>query len=123
MQIKKSPLLAVMLLSSAAQAETWVCSTPSKLGGSYLHKLVRQEAEFDYTVTIPADQWDGENSIDSDPLELLIETDVTLTLASIDPDGVDVTVFMINKETKQFVIDAVYFEIEGGKELGSCVEI
>ena len=46
-----------------------------------------------------------------------------LTLADIKSHGETVDIFMVNKQTKRFIVDAVYFDMEGGKEFGSCIEI
>jgi hypothetical protein len=113
--MKKSLLLAALLLSSAAQAETYVCSEPLSDGSSYLHTFVRQG--FSQQITGP------EFRSKSYPHEILVETDAMLTLAEINPDGTKITIFMINKITNQFVNDAITFDGELRKVQGSCVKI
>ena len=115
--MKKSLLLAALLLSSAAQAETYVCSEPLSDGSSYLHTFVRQDTGFSQQITGP------EFRSKSYPHEILVETDAMLTLAEINPDGTKITIFMINKITNQFVNDAITFDGELRKVQGSCVQI
>jgi|TARA_B100000795_G_scaffold216647_1_gene170571 hypothetical protein len=121
--MKKSLLLAAMLLSSAAQAETWVCSEVSSSGKSFLLTFVRQDAEFSLTVTTPKTQEEKSRTIESEPYEILVETDAMLTLAKIQPDGKRVSTFMINKITNQFVSNATIFDDEIPRSAGSCVRI
>ena len=58
-----------------------------------------------------------------EPAEILAETDAMLTLAEIKPDGREVVLSMINKITKQFVSDGLYFSSDTAREEGSCVMI
>ena len=51
------------------------------------------------------------------------ETNAMLTLAEIEPDGKQVGLIMINKITKQFVNDALYFSSDTARAEGSCVRI
>ena len=121
--MKKSLLLAALLLSSAAQAETWVCSSPSSFGGSNLVTLVRQDGEFTNTLTTPAVNGGESKTYELEPLEILVETDAMLTLAEIKPDGTEVALTMINKITKQFIDDALYFSGDTARSEGTCVMI
>ena len=121
--MKKSLLLAALFLSSAAQAETWVCSSPSSFGGSNLVTLVRQDREFTNTLTTPAVNGRESKTIELEPLEILVETDAMLTLAEIKPDGTEVVLSMINKITKQYVNDGLSFSSDTAREEGSCVMI
>ena len=116
--MKKALLLAALLLSSAAQAETWVCSEPLSDGSSFLHTFVRQGTGFSQKIA-----GNGLRSGKSYPHEILVETDAMLTLAEINPDGTQITIFMINKITNQFVNDAITFDGELRKVQGSCVEV
>ena len=122
--MKNSLLLAALLLSSAAQAETWVCSAPTSFGVSYLITYVRQGEVFTGTSTITTNAPQQESRTDPmGPLEILVETDVMLTLARIDPDGTAVAITMINKITKQLVGGAVAFTSEQSQVEGTCVMI
>jgi len=115
--MKKSFLLAAMFLSSAAQAETWVCSEALSDGSTVLHTLVRQDAGFSEQITGPA------YKSKLYPHEILVETDTMLTLAEIDPEGTEINIFMINKITNEFVNDAVVLVGNRSKAQGSCVKI
>ena len=121
--MKKSLLLAVLLLSSTAQAETWVCSEPTSSGGSYLSTYVRQGEEFSYTLTVPEVREQKSMTLEPEPAEILVETDSMLTLAEIKPDGKSIGITMINKITKQFVGGAVNYDHAIGRSIGSCVMI
>jgi len=115
--MKKSLLLAALLLSSAAHAETWVCSEPLSDGSSFLHTLVRQDTGFSQQIT-------GSGFTSKlYPHEILVETDTMLTLAEIDPEGTEINIFMINKITNEFVSDAVVLVGNRSKAQGSCVKI
>ena len=125
--MKKSLLLAALLLSSAAQAETYVCSTPVLDLGfddnrSNLHTLARQDQHFAYTLKVP-DPLLG--PIGPSPLEVLTETDAMLTLMEKGDDGTYVRILMINKITYDFVTDSIRFSRESfyGRETGSCVKV
>ena len=118
-----SLLLAALLLSSAAQAETWVCSSPSPDGGSFLSTYVRQGAEFSYTLTTPANQEYKSMTIESQPFEILDETNVMLMLVGISRDRDGLAIVMINKITKQEVNNAIQFYGDTVREEGSCVRI
>ena len=121
--MKKALLLAALLLSSAAQAETWVCSEPTTYGGSNLITFVRQAGKFTNTLTTPAIREEKSRTIVLEPVKILVETDVMLTLAEIKPDGTEVIISMINKITKQYVNDGLYFFSDTGRSEGSCVMI
>ena len=121
--MKKSLLLAALLLSSTAQAETWVCTTPSSFGGSNLVTFVRQEKEFTNKLTLPAEEGFESMEMELIPAKILSETGTMLTLARIDPDGTEVHLAMINKITKKFVSDGVYFSSDVARTEGSCVSI
>ena len=62
-------------------------------------------------------------TIESQPLEILVETYAMLTLAEINPAGTEVGITMINKITKHHVDDAVSFYLDISKDEGSCVMI
>jgi|TARA_B110000914_G_C15240144_1_gene343730 hypothetical protein len=121
--MKKSLLLAALLLSSAAQAETWVCSTPTTYGGSILLTLVRQGEVFSYTLTTPATQEEESRTVQRDPYEILVETDAMLTLVDKAPNGRSVSITTINKITKQSINQSVDFGVDLGKSEGSCIGI
>ena len=121
--MKRIFLLATLLLSSVVQAETWVCTTPTGDGLSYLHTFVRTGAEFSKTLTTPERVDSPSREIESDPLKVIVENEVFLTLAEIVPDGSEVAVYMIHKKTKQFISDAVYFYGDTSRNSGSCVSI
>jgi hypothetical protein len=121
--MKKSLLLAALLLSSAAQAETWVCSTPASIGGSNLVTFVRQDGKFTITLTTPAIREEKSETTELLPAEILIETDAMLTLVAVLPDGKFVGIDMINKITQQYVGDSLYFSEDSAREEGSCVMI
>ena len=121
--MKKSLLLAALLLSSAAQAETWVCSEPTSSGSSYLATYVRQGEEFSITLTIPEDQERKSETLEPKPAEILVETDSMLTLAEIEPDGKSGGITMINKITKQYVFWPLDYDEEISRGTGVCVRI
>ena len=121
--MKKSLLLAALLLSSAAQAETWVCSETLSDGSSFLLTFVRQESNFSLTLTSPETQTSTSMTLESEPREILVETDAMLTLAGISPSGKKVSIFMINKMTNQFVSNATIFDDSTSRSTGSCVKI
>ena len=121
--MNKLLLLAALLLSSAAQAETWVCSEPTTYGGSNLITFVRQDGKFTNTLTTPAIREEKSRTIVLEPVKILVETDVMLTLAEIKPDGKSVGITMINKITKQYVSGAINIGYETGRSEGSCVMI
>ena len=119
----KSLLLAVLLLSSAAQAETWVCSVPTGYGGNYLSTFVRQGEKFLYTLTTPAVREEKSMTLEPKTLEILVETDSMLTLAEVEADGTSVGIDMINKITKQHIGDMIDFYSDTSRSEGSCVMI
>ena len=121
--MKKLFILAAMLLSSAAQAETWVCTTPTGNGLSYLSTFVRTGTEFSRTLTTPETRDRPSSEIKSDPLKVMVENETFLTLAEIDPDGSEVAVYIIHKKTKQYITDSVYFFGDTSRSFGSCVSI
>ncbi|MDB2445308.1 hypothetical protein N9X66_09165 [Gammaproteobacteria bacterium] len=121
--MKKSLLLAALLLSSAVKAETWVCSMPTSYGGNYLVTFIRQGDEFSRTLTIPAVRAEKSRTLEPKALEILVETDSMLTLAEIKADGTAVGIDMINKVTKQHVSDAISFYSGTSRSESSCVEI
>ena len=121
--MKKLLLLAALLLSSTAQAETYVCSVPSSIGGSNLITFVRQDGKFTNTLTTPAIREEKSRTIVLEPAEILVETDAMLTLAEIKTDGKSVGITMINKITKQYVSGAIFIGYETGRSEGSCVMI
>lgn len=121
--MKKSLLLAALLLSSAAQAETYVCSEISSEGNSYLLTFVRQESEFSMTLTTPETQTRTSTTTEIDPFKILAETNTMLTLARISPNGERVHIFMINKMTNQFVSSNANFSDVLPRTAGSCTRI
>jgi len=121
--MKKSLLLAALLLSSAAQAETYVCSEVSAEGNTYFLSFVRQESEFSMTITTPETETRTGETREVGQFETLVETDAMLTLARISPEGERVNVFMINKMTNQFVSTATIFDDPTPRSTGSCVMI
>ena len=121
--MKRILLLAALLLSSAAQAETWVCSSPASSGGSFLSTYVRQGAEFSYTLTTPATKELESMTIEVQPFEILDETNVMLMLVAISPESDGLGIIMINKITKQEVNNAISFYGDTIREEGSCVMI
>ena len=121
--MKKALLLAALLISSAAQAETWVCSVPTGYGGNYLSTFVRQGEKFLYTLTTPAVRGEKSRTLEPKTLEILVETDSMLTLAEIEADGTSVGIDMINKLTKQHIGDIVDFYSDISRSEGSCVRL
>ena len=121
--MKKSLLLAALLLSSAAQAETYVCSGVLAEGNTVFLSFVRQESDFSMTVTVPETETSTAEAWDAGQFKTLVETDAMLTLARISPDGERVTVFMINKMTNQFVSTATLFEKPTPRLNGSCLKV
>jgi hypothetical protein len=86
--MKKSLLLAALLLSSAAQAETWVCSTPFQQKVIVLSILCQAGVRFFlHTNCIPETQTSTAETWDAGQFKILVETDAMLTLARISPDG------------------------------------
>ena len=121
--MKKSLLLTALLLSSAAQAETWVCTTPTGDGFSYLATFVRAGKEFSYRLTTPERGGSPTKNLELDPLKILVETKAYLTLANIHPYGFKVAVHMIDKQTKQYISDSIHFYGDTERSIGSCVVI
>ena len=116
--MKKSLLLAALLLSSAVKAETWVCSEVSSVGETYMTIYVRQGEKFSGTLNAPMYK-----NIDLGLLEILAETDVLLTLGGIEPDATEVGITIIEKETGRYVNGAISFAGPVGRSTGSCVKI
>ena len=121
--MKKLLLLAALLLSSAAQAETYVCSEVSAEGNTYFLSFVRQESDFSMTVTAPETETSTAETWDAGRFKTLVETDAMLTLARISPDGERVNVFMIKKMTNQFVSTTTVFEKQTLRSAGSCLKV
>lgn len=121
--MKRLLLLAALLLPCAAQAETYVCSVPSSIGGSNLITFVRQDGKFTRTLTTPAIREEKSETIELLPAEILVETDAMLTLVAVLPDGKFVGIEMFNKITQQYVGDSLYFSEDSAREEGSCVRI
>ena len=121
--MKKSLLLAALLLSSAAQAETYVCSEVSAEGNTYFLSFVRQESDFSVTLTVPETETTKAETRNVGQFKTLVETDAMLTLAGINSDGKRVNVFMINKMTNQFVSTATIFDDPTPRSTGSCLKV
>jgi hypothetical protein len=121
--MNRTLLLATLLLPCAAQAETWVCSLPTSYGGNYLSTFVRQGENFLYTLTTPAVGVEKSRTLEPTTLEILVENEVFLTLAEIDPDGSEVAVYIIHKEKRQYISDSARFYGDTSRSEGSCVEI
>jgi hypothetical protein len=123
--MKKSLLLAALLLPCAAQAETWVCSEISTEGYNIntLLTFVRQDTDFSLTITTPEGGGFKSMTIEGDSYEILVETQAMLTLANTEPNGKRVASFMINKMTNQFVSTVASFDEELPRSAGSCVRI
>ena len=73
--MEKILVISELLLSSAAQAETYVCSVPSSIGGSNLKTFVRQDEKYTITLTTPAIREEKSETTKLLPAEILVETD------------------------------------------------
>jgi len=122
--MKKSLLLAVLLLSSAVKAETWVCSTPSSVGGTYITTFVRDGDKFIATLTVPPTAELGAKTLSPKSYDISLETEtmLTLSLPRIIEDG-GISVRLINKITNEFVTDAVLLGSDTVRSEGSCVKL
>jgi hypothetical protein len=118
--MKKSLLLAALFLSSAAQAETWVCAGLNSENRQLIYKFVRQDGYFAATSSMQ----DREDLTFN--LDLLFEDDSLLIMGEFrsGPNG-GVSVRMINKITNEFAEDAARMEkwFESVRLEGSCTKV
>ena len=125
--MKRILLLAALLLSSAAQAETWVCSSVNiEVEGSltYLRSFVRQDIGFSTALTTPMRPDKNPITFDSELINILSETDEILTLVQTDTTyGTDVSIYMINKNTKKYVVEGASSLGDTGRAEGVCVSV
>ena len=121
--MKKTLLLAALLLSSAAQAETYVCSSvaQSKVNQSF-YTLVREGDSFSVTFTTPAAAT-GTEAMSSvyGGLEILMDTDNFLILQKLNKEDADVSVYIVNKLTDSFLEQTVSMSYEYGRAEGTCL--
>jgi hypothetical protein len=123
--MKKSLLLAALLLPCAAQAETWVCSPPasSKVTQSF-YTLVREDDSFSVTYITPAAST-GTVAMSRvySGLEILMDTNAVLILQKLDEEDADVSVYIVNKLTDSFIEQTVSMTREYGRAEGSCLKM
>ena len=123
--MKKSLLLAALLLSSAAQAETYVCSpvAQNKVTQSF-YTLVREDDSFSVTYTTPAAST-GTVAMTSvySGLEILMDTDNFLILQKLNEEEAYVSVYIVNKLTETFLEQSVSMSYEYGRAEGSCLKM
>ena len=118
--MKKTLLLAALLLSSAAQAETWVCAALDSGNEQTITTFVRQEGYFAVT---HSQQGSEDIKINED---ILAEDDSLLIVGKFrfgELGGVEMR--MINKVTNQYAVDGVFLT-KGFKVVrhdGSCTKI
>ena len=117
--MKKILLLASLLLSSAAQAETWICSSISSEKQT-MYKFVRSGEKFIETVTTGTEESSSMN-------EILAEDEDQLIIGYIRASGFLSGAIMkvINKKTLEFVIDGMYVSNDYAfiREEGICTKI
>jgi len=117
--MKKSLLLAALLLPCAAQAETYVCAALNSENRQLIYKFVRQEGHFAVTSSMQ----DREDLTFN--LDLLFEDDSLLIMGEFrSGHNGGVAVRMINKITNEFAEDAAKIKKLYDVRLeGSCTKI
>lgn len=128
--MKKSLLLAALLLSSAAQAETWVCSTDGyEKGTKVLSTFTREENGFTMSVTYPATNSFPSSTQEPEHLRVIYETDSLIALQNFrhyhtqEPEEINVSIHLIHKETNSYIEQTVSFAFAFGRSEGSCVKV
>ena len=123
--MKKSLLLAALLLPCAAQAETWVCSrvAQNKVTQSF-YTLVREDDSFSVTYTVPAAST-GTVATERvySGVEILMDTDNFLMLQRLNEEEPYVSVYIVNKLTETFLEQSVSMSYEYGRAEGSCLKM
>lgn len=120
--MKKSLLLAALLLSSAAQAETYVCTVASQ-NTATIYKIVRNEIGFSVTNSSTLYEGGMPRVIYEASLTPIIETETMLNLIDIDTEGTKLGIYMINKKTNILILDAVLYSVDTLRSEGHCVKI
>ena len=126
----KSLLLAALLLSSAAQAETWVCSTDGyEKGKKVLSTFTREENGFTRSVTYPATNSFPSRTQKPEHLRVIYETDSLIALQYFvifqpnETEEINVSTHLIHKETNSYIEQTVSFTFAFGRSEGSCVKV
>lgn len=117
--MKKSLLFAALLLTGAAQAETWVCAAIYS-NEQTITTYVRKEGYFAVTLSQQGSEDKKFN------LDILAEDDSLLIVGKFrfgELGGVEMR--MINKVTNQYAVDGVFFAKGFGavRQDGSCTKI
>lgn len=118
--MKKSLLLAALILSSAAQAETWVCAGISSENVQTIFTFDRKESYFAVKVSVK-----GSEDIEVNQ-EILAEDDNLLIIGTVSLDELSgANLRMINKKTNDFVEDSVFMsnKYASVRQEGSCTKI
>jgi hypothetical protein len=118
--MKKIFLLAALLLSSAAQAETWVCAGLSSEKAQTIYTFIREEGYFAVTVSIQGDEDIKVNQ------EILAEDDDLVIVGTISLGELGGAVLrMINKKTNNFAEDGVFIsdKYTSVRQEGVCTKI
>ena len=128
--MKKSSLLAALLLSSAVQAETWVCGTDGyEKGTKVLSTFTREENGFTRSVTYPATNSFPSSTKEPEHLRVIYETDSLIALQDFvlyhleEPEEINVSIHLIHKETNAYIQQVVSFGVAWTRDEGSCVSI
>ena len=121
--MKKSLLLAALLLPCVAQAETWVCTLPSSDDSSYLLRFSRNGNRFSFTNSSILYESGNPRIVYEGSLIPIIETETMLNLLDIKTDGTNLGIYMINKETNVLISDGVRYSVDTLRGEGHCVKI
>jgi len=120
-------ILAALLLPCVAQGETWVCTSANvedEDSLTYLRTFSRQDTGFSTALTTPMRPDKNPETFESEMLNIVYETQGVLVLMKINTDiGTGVSIYLINKRTGAYVIDAVHSMFDTDRAEGQCVEV
>ena len=120
--MKKSLLLAALLLPCAAQAETWVCTYALQTNVDYLNKPVIST----FTRNGDGFMYVFGSSGSAEDAEIVLETSKELVVQIIKAYSSGFTaveIHIIDKESKKYITQAVSNSAPFMRIEGSCVEI
>jgi hypothetical protein len=120
--MKKSLLLAALLLSSAVQAETWVCTYALKTNIDILNEPIINTFSRNGDGFIYVSGSSGE-AVDA---EILIENTKELVVQNIEAYSsgwTAVYIHIIDKESKKYITQAVSNTVPLMRIEGSCVKV
>jgi len=128
--MKRIFILAALLLSSVAQAETWVCSTDGyEKGVKVLSTFTREGDSFTRSVTYPATNSFPSTTSEPEYGRVIFETESLIVLQNFilyhleEPEEVNVSIHLIHKETNAYIQQVVSFGVAWTRDEGSCVSI